>query len=64
MGELQLVPTAVWVLAGIGLVGMIATLIDLALHDVKQLPRAAWAAIIIFVSFPIGALPCTSPSAV
>jgi len=53
--ELQQVPTAIWVLAGIALIGIIATLIDLALHDVKQLPRAAWAAIIAFVSFPIGA---------
>jgi ABC-2 type transport system ATP-binding protein len=54
--ELADLPTAVWVLAGVGVVGMIAALVDLAFHDVKQLPKAAWAVIIIFISFPIGAI--------
>ena len=56
MEELAELPTAVWVLAGVGLIGMVATLIDLAFHDVKQLPKGAWAAIIVLVSFPIGAV--------
>lgn len=55
MEELADVPLAIWFLAGVGVVGAVATLIDLALHDVKQLPKGAWAAIIILVSFPIGA---------
>ncbi len=56
MNELAEVPTAVWALAGIGIVGIVATLIDLARHDVTQLPRTAWALIIVLVSFPIGAI--------
>ena len=56
MEELAEVPTAIWILAGVGLIGIIAALIDLAFHDVKQLPKVAWAVIIIVVSFPIGAV--------
>jgi hypothetical protein len=54
--ELADVPTAVWVLVGVGVAGMVATLVDLAFHDVKQLPKGVWAAIIVLVSFPIGAI--------
>lgn len=56
MEELAEVPTAIWVLAGVGVVGIVVTLIDLAFHDVKQLPKGAWAAIIVLLSFPIGAI--------
>lgn len=54
MGELEGVPTVVWWLIGLGLLVVVGTLIDLALHEVKHLPRLAWAAIIVLVSFPIG----------
>ncbi len=56
MEELAEVPPALWVLVGVAVVGVIATLIDLRFHDVKQLPRGAWALIIVAISFPIGAL--------
>ncbi|MEX2562605.1 MAG: ATP-binding cassette domain-containing protein, partial [Nitriliruptoraceae bacterium] len=55
MDTVEQLPTALWIVAGVAAIGIVASLIDLALHDVKQLPRAAWAAIIVLVSFPIGA---------
>jgi ABC-2 type transport system ATP-binding protein len=54
--ELAGLPPAIWILVGAGVVGIIATLIDLWLHDVRHLPRGAWAVIIVVISFPIGAL--------
>ncbi len=48
------VPVAVVaVIAGVLLIDVVV-LIDLALHDVRHLPRWAWALIIVLVSFPIG----------
>lgn len=56
MDDLAELPTILWVVLGVSVVGMIVALIDLARHDVKQLPRWAWAAIIVFVSFPVGVI--------
>ncbi len=50
------VPVAVLVLGALALLGMLAALVDLARSDVRQLPKWAWALIIVLVSFPIGAL--------
>ena len=48
------VPTAVWaIVAAIVLIDL-AVLVDLALHDVRHLPRWAWAVIIVVVTFPVG----------
>jgi ABC-2 type transport system ATP-binding protein len=33
-----------------------AALVDLSRHDVRHLPKWAWAAVILFVSFPIGVI--------
>jgi ABC-2 type transport system ATP-binding protein len=49
------VPVAVLVLAVVGLVALVLVLVDLARHDVRHLPKWAWALIVIFVSFPVGA---------
>jgi ABC-2 type transport system ATP-binding protein len=50
------VPTAVWILGGVSLLAMAAVLVDLARHEVRHLPKWAWAVIIVLVSFPIGAI--------
>jgi ABC-2 type transport system ATP-binding protein len=33
---------------------LVATMVDLARHDVRHLPKAAWAAVIVLASFPLG----------
>lgn len=53
---MESVPTVVWVLAAVAVVGMAATLVDLARHDVRQLPKWAWALIIVLANFPLGAI--------
>lgn len=50
------VPGIVWWLAGIAIVAIAAALWDLARHEVRHLPKWAWAAIIVAVSFPFGAI--------
>jgi ABC-2 type transport system ATP-binding protein len=50
------VPVVVLVLAAVGLVAMALVLVDLARHDVRHLPKWAWALIIIVGNFPIGAI--------
>ena len=50
------IPTVVVVLAAVGLLGIALPLVDLARHDVRHLPKLAWAAVIVLVNFPIGAL--------
>ncbi len=54
--ELAELPQVVWWIIGFSILGMVAALIDLAFHEVRQLPRGAWAAIIVLISFPIGAV--------
>ena len=49
------VPVAVLVVAGVALAGIAAVLVDLSRHDVRYLPKWAWALVIAFVQFPIGA---------
>ncbi len=49
------IPAVAWWVAGVALVGIAATLVDLARHDVRQLPKPVWALVIVLVSFPIGA---------
>jgi ABC-2 type transport system ATP-binding protein len=50
------VPGVVLVLAAVGLLGMAATLVDLARHDVRHLPKWAWGLVVVLVNFPIGAV--------
>ncbi len=50
------VPAALLALGAVALLGMLAALVDLARSDVRQLPKWAWALIIVLVSFPLGAL--------
>lgn len=50
------VPTVVWVLAAIAVSAIVATLIDLSRHDVRHMPKWAWALIIVLASFPVGAI--------
>ncbi|WP_370324629.1 ATP-binding cassette domain-containing protein [Euzebya sp.] len=50
------IPTVVVVIGVVALLAQVAVLIDLARHDVKQLPKWAWALIVVLVSFPIGAI--------
>lgn len=52
----EAIPPGIVVLAGLALLGMAVALVDLARHDVRQLPKWGWALIIIGVSFPIGVL--------
>lgn len=53
---MEQVPTAVWILLAVVAVAVAAVLVDLARHDVRHLPKWAWALIVAFVSFPIGAI--------
>jgi ABC-2 type transport system ATP-binding protein len=55
MDDLTSIPTAVWVVLALAALGVLAALVDLARHDVRHLPKLAWAAIVVLVSFPIGA---------
>ena len=50
------VPAAVLVLAAVAVAGMALTLVDLSRHDVRHLPKWAWALIIVLVNVPVGAL--------
>lgn len=50
------VPTIVWVLAGIVGVAIAATLVDLARHEVRHVPKWAWALVVVLVSFPVGVI--------
>ncbi len=52
---MQEIPAVMWVVAGMALIGISATLIDLARHEVRQLPKPVWALVIVLVSFPVGA---------
>lgn len=56
MDDLSQLPAVVWIVAAIGVLGIAVTLIDLVRHEVQHLPKLAWAAIIVAVSFPIGAI--------
>jgi ABC-2 type transport system ATP-binding protein len=48
------VPTFVWALGGFALLVQILVLVDLARHDVRHLPKWAWAMIILLASLPLG----------
>jgi ABC-2 type transport system ATP-binding protein len=50
------VPVAVLVLVAGALLGMAAVLVDLSRHDVRHLPKWAWALIVVLGNFPIGAI--------
>jgi ABC-2 type transport system ATP-binding protein len=50
------VPTGVWIVIAIAVVLVVATLIDIVRHDVQHLPRWVWALIVVFGSFPLGAI--------
>jgi ABC-2 type transport system ATP-binding protein len=50
------ISVVVLVLVGVVLLGIAATLVDLARHEVRHLPKLAWAAIIVLISFPLGAI--------
>lgn len=50
------VPTAVWILVALVAVILVATVVDIARHDVQHLPRWAWILIVVLVSFPIGVI--------
>jgi ABC-2 type transport system ATP-binding protein len=58
MRELSEAGAAVWwvlgVLAVLGLAVLVVTMVDLSRHDVRYLPKVAWVAIIVLVSFPLG----------
>jgi ABC-2 type transport system ATP-binding protein len=60
MGDLSgAAPAVWWVLGGLAVLVtavVAAALVDLARHDVRHLPRPAWAAIIVLVSFPVGVI--------
>lgn len=49
-------PFGVWVLAAVAVVLLVVTLVDVSRSEVQHLPRWAWALIVVFVSFPLGAL--------
>lgn len=49
-------PTTVWIIVAVAVLAILLTLADLARHDVRQLPKWAWALIVTFVSFPLGAV--------
>ena len=49
------VPAAVWVAAAAFVVVVGTALFDLARHDVRHLPKPAWA-VIVLVSFPLGVI--------
>ncbi|HSK24572.1 MAG TPA: ATP-binding cassette domain-containing protein [Egicoccus sp.] len=48
------VPTALWVLAAIAIVIDVVVLIDLVRHEVRHLPKWAWALIIVLGNVPLG----------
>lgn len=48
-------PPAVWIVLAVALAVIAAALIDLARHDVRHLPKWAWA-IFILISFPLGVI--------
>jgi ABC-2 type transport system ATP-binding protein len=48
--------TVLVVVVAIVVLGVIATLVDLARHEVRNLPKWAWALIIVLVNFPLGAI--------
>lgn len=50
------VPIVVWAFAGIAVLAIVATLVDLSRHDVRHLPKWAWALIIVLANFPVGAI--------
>lgn len=50
------VPQVVWWFAAFALAGMLATLWDLSRHEVRHLPKWAWAVIVVAVQFPIGVI--------
>jgi ABC-2 type transport system ATP-binding protein len=47
---------ALSILAILVLAALAATLVDLARHDVRHLPKWAWALIVVLVNFPVGAI--------
>ena len=47
---------ALIVVGAVVLAAIVACLVDLARHEVKHLPKWAWALIIVLVNFPIGAI--------
>lgn len=50
------VPTAVAVVVAVAAAGIVGTLVDLSRSEVRHLPKWAWALIIAFVNFPLGAI--------
>ncbi len=53
---MAVVPTIVWIIVAVAVLAILLSLVDLARHDVRQLPKWAWALIVVFVSFPLGAI--------
>lgn len=49
-------PTVMWIVIAIVAVLLVATLVDVARSEVQHLPRWVWALIVVFVSFPLGAI--------
>lgn len=49
-------PTGLWIVIAVAAVLVIATLIDVARSEVQHLPKWVWALIVVFVSFPLGAI--------
>lgn len=49
-------PTGLWIVIAIAAVLIAVTLVDIVRHEVQHLPRWAWALIVVFVSFPLGAI--------
>jgi hypothetical protein len=52
----QSVPAVLLVLGALAVVAMAFVLADLYRHDVKHLPKWAWAAIVVLGNFPLGAI--------
>lgn len=50
------VPAAVWILAAVAVAVVVVSLVDLARHDARLLPKWAWAIVIVVVSVPFGAI--------
>jgi ABC-2 type transport system ATP-binding protein len=48
------VPTIVWIIGGFALLVQILVLLDLARHDVRHLPKWAWAVVIVLANLPLG----------
>lgn len=49
-------PTGLWIVIAFVVVVLLATLVDVARSEVQHLPRWVWALIVVFVSFPLGAI--------